>query len=448
MRSRRSLRSRMTKCSSSRARYSSNVSHLDRAAGAAAGRQEAVAVGHARRSRRPAPAAPARARRAADRERHDAAAVEEQQPADRPAEQQLALAVVEHRVPVHLLRERAGRAAAPPSTSGSTSTVALPRCRLRNARYSPFGVSTRSSASNLDAVLRARSRAPPASAVPSASNAADTGGPVTSSSRSVCRSAMLRDAHGQAPRRAEGLDRRVRRAAARSSAARRASRRAAASAPAASWPAVSSTPISSSSSRSIRRRRSTRRRLGVGRLDVGLRDRHRQLPDAQDVGRALGDADAAARVEHVEQVRALQAVLERRQTRPDSQQRLRRTRSTGRTGRGGTRANSAGRHVDLAERVLRLLDFVASRTSRYFTPGAHSRSKTLSTSCSTIANALEPVGQLGRDRREVDAAGLLEVGELRDLHAVEQHLPADAPRAERRRLPVVLLEADVVLRAG
>jgi hypothetical protein len=42
--------------------------------------------------------------------------------------------------------------------------------------------------------------------------------------------------------------------------------------------------------------------------------------------------------------------------------------------------------------------------------------------------------------------GLLEVGELRDLHAVEHHLPADAPGAERRRLPVVLLEADVVLR--
>ena len=57
---------------------------------------------------------------------------------------------------------------------------------------------------------------------------------------------------------------------------------------------------------------------------------------------------------------------------------------------------------------------------------------------------LEPVGQLDRDRRELDAAGLLEIGELGDLLAVEQHLPADAPRAERRRLPVVFLEPDVV----
>ena len=86
-----------------------------------------------------------------------------------------------------------------------------------------------------------------------------------------------------------------------------------------------------------------------------------------------------------------------------------------------------------------------SRTSRYFTPPPHSRSKTLSTLLQEHRDALEPVGDLAGDRREVDAADLLEVGELRDLHAVEQHLPADAPGAERRRLPVVLLEADVVL---
>ena len=60
-------------------------------------------------------------------------------------------------------------------------------------------------------------------------------------------------------------------------------------------------------------------------------------------------------------------------------------------------------------------------------------------------DALEAVGDLARDGRQVDAADLLEVGELRDLEAVEEHLPADAPGAQRGRLPVVLLEADVVL---
>src|SRR5947199_12285 len=58
--------------------------------------------------------------------------------------------------------------------------------------------------------------------------------------------------------------------------------------------------------------------------------------------------------------------------------------------------------------------------------------------------ALDAVGDLRGDRREVDAAGLLKIRELRDLHAVEQDLPADAPRAEGGRLPVVLFEADVV----
>ena len=45
---------------------------------------------------------------------------------------------------------------------------------------------------------------------------------------------------------------------------------------------------------------------------------------------------------------------------------------------------------------------------------------------------------------EVEAAELLEVRELRDLHAVAPDLPAEAPRAERRPFPVVLDEADVV----
>src|SRR3546814_2691865 len=43
--------------------------------------------------------------------------------------------------------------------------------------------------------------------------------------------------------------------------------------------------------------------------------------------------------------------------------------------------------------------------------------------------ALEPVGELGGDRIAVDAADLLEVGELADLHAVAPDLPAEAPGA-------------------
>ena len=79
--------------------------HLDGAARASARREKPVAVGD-RAGRDVLHRAALGARRARDPERHDAAAVGEEQPADRTAEQQLAPAVVEHRVPVHQLRER------------------------------------------------------------------------------------------------------------------------------------------------------------------------------------------------------------------------------------------------------------------------------------------------------------------------------------------------------
>jgi hypothetical protein len=58
---------------------------------------------------------------------------------------------------------------------------------------------------------------------------------------------------------------------------------------------------------------------------------------------------------------------------------------------------------------------------------------------------LDAVGDFAGDRLAVDAANLLEVGELRHFHAVEPDFPAQAPSAERRIFPVVLDEADVVL---
>ena len=59
--------------------------------------------------------------------------------------------------------------------------------------------------------------------------------------------------------------------------------------------------------------------------------------------------------------------------------------------------------------------------------------------------ALGAVGQLHAGRIEVDAAHLLEVGELGALHAVDPDFPAQSPRAQGGRLPVVLDKAHVVL---
>ncbi|MPM97127.1 hypothetical protein SDC9_144300 [bioreactor metagenome] len=59
--------------------------------------------------------------------------------------------------------------------------------------------------------------------------------------------------------------------------------------------------------------------------------------------------------------------------------------------------------------------------------------------------ALQTIGDLAGCGLAVDATHLLEIGELRHLHAVEPDFPAQAPCAQRRVFPVVLDEADVVL---
>ena len=58
--------------------------------------------------------------------------------------------------------------------------------------------------------------------------------------------------------------------------------------------------------------------------------------------------------------------------------------------------------------------------------------------------AFDAVGDFARNRLAFEAADLLEVGELGDLHAVQPDFPAQAPGAQRRRFPVVLDEADIV----
>ena len=58
--------------------------------------------------------------------------------------------------------------------------------------------------------------------------------------------------------------------------------------------------------------------------------------------------------------------------------------------------------------------------------------------------ALEAVGDFAHHGAAIQPADLLEVSELRDLHAVQPHLPAQSPSPQGRRLPVVLDETDVV----
>jgi len=57
---------------------------------------------------------------------------------------------------------------------------------------------------------------------------------------------------------------------------------------------------------------------------------------------------------------------------------------------------------------------------------------------------LQTVGDLAGHRLTLEAAHLLEVGELRHFHAVEPHFPAQTPGAQRRVFPVVFDKANVV----
>src|SRR4051794_37823864 len=162
-----------------------------------------------------------------------------------------------------------------------------------------------------------------------------------------------------------------------------------------------------------------------------------QLADALDDPHALRHRDRAAGVERVEHVRALQRPVV--------------------CGKDELRIEAAFRFclvhfekfpvqtdVRRLEVVLRKLVLVLLPHGAVAETGAPFDVVDRRLAREEHRQALDAIRDLGGDRREVDAAGLLEVCELRDLHAVEEDLPPHAPRAEGGRLPVVLLEANVV----
>jgi hypothetical protein len=77
------------------------------------------------------------------------------------------------------------------------------------------------------------------------------------------------------------------------------------------------------------------------------------------------------------------------------------------------------RHVHLSERVLRLLDLVAVPHLAILHAWRPLDIEYVVDILKRHREALDPIGQLYRDWRQIDAACLLEVGELRDLLTVE-----------------------------
>jgi hypothetical protein len=172
-------------------------------------------------------------------------------------------------------------------------------------------------------------------------------------------------------------------------------------------------------------------------VEVALGDAARQVPDPADVGGALGDADRAARVEQVEAVRRLQHLLVGRQGERLVHQRL---------GLALVSGEGDEQELDVArlEVVGALLDLVLVIDVGVAEAVGPLQLVDVVDALHVHRQPLEAVGDLAGDRPALDAADLLEVGELGHLHAVQPDLPAEAPGAERRVLPVVLDEADVV----
>ena len=173
-------------------------------------------------------------------------------------------------------------------------------------------------------------------------------------------------------------------------------------------------------------------------LEVGLGDLAGQAAHAAESGLALRDADGAACVEDVEGMRHLQDVVVRGQHEAAREAGL---------GLGVVAVVQGAQPLDVGdfEVVRALLALVEQIDVAVLDAGRPLDVAEVVDLLQRDGDALEAVGQFDRHRVEREAARLLEVRELRDLLAVEPDLPAEAPRAERRALPVVLDEADVVL---
>src|SRR5919109_3394537 len=179
------------------------------------------------------------------------------------------------------------------------------------------------------------------------------------------------------------------------------------------------------------------RSAGMGLVEGELRDRAREVADAPDVIGPRGDGKRSARVQEVERVRCLQDLVvgRERQAALEKVAALRLVLGEAafeRLHRGG---------LEVVGRPLALV------LAKDVAPGHPGRPLELEGGPLPLQDECEPleaVRDLGREQVELEPAHLLEVRPLRDFHAVNPDLPAEAPATKGRRLPVVLDEADVV----
>src|SRR5690606_27888827 len=314
--------------------------------------------------------------------------------------------------------------------SGSSAAVAAPGLTERCTKRSPLASLTRSSAVHSTPCLAAK----PSSArvgLPSPSRATFTYGPSTSARCSGCSVATFGSStarrrgvySGRASPASKAMPRLARAAVTPSKKAR--------ARPGRALTGSSSVPSSISRGRICASMENVRSVRG-GALEareaellalrvVGAGHRLRQGAHPQDVALALGDADGAAGVQQVEGVAGLAHLLvgRQRQLRLHQPQRL---------GLAGVEAVEQLGHVGVLEVVGALLDLVlvvhVAVGHRALRTDGPDQVVDVVHVLQVHAQALEAVGDLAEHRPALQAAGLLEVGELGHLHAVEPDLPA------------------------
>ncbi len=164
----------------------------------------------------------------------------------------------------------------------------------------------------------------------------------------------------------------------------------------------------------------------------------RQTADAAEEGLTFGNADRAARIEDVEQMRTLEHVIMRGDDEPLLEAGI---------GFGGGEIVHRADAFDIGglEIIFGVFELLLTADLAV----GHARAVFLVPDGARVVerdqDAFEPVGDLNRDGVERHAAHLLEVGELRDLLPVEPDLPTQTPGGDGGLFPVVLHKADVVL---
>src|SRR5262245_31964938 len=179
-----------------------------------------------------------------------------------------------------------------------------------------------------------------------------------------------------------------------------------------------------------------------------------QLAHTQDVALSLGDRDDAARVQQIEDVTCLDALIIGRQ-----RQAVARVVGAGRgpTGREQRLAFLFGipemlqqdfgvgvLEIEARILLLGLQEHVAVGQLALILSPIEVEVEHAVDTLHVHGEPLEAVGDFARDGIAVEAADLLKVGKLSDLHAIAPHLPAQAPGPQGRALPIVLHEADVM----